>query len=270
MNSVMTEPSSTPPPSPNLSFPAPGAGSGPAGGDSSGSPRKRHWALWITLGVFALLVVGGVSWYLYNFHAFIRPVQLSQREQEVVKQKIDTIQSASSPAPAGAANSKVPDEALREANQVKVLSPEDARKAAAQEREERRTIVLTQREINGMLNYNTDLGQRLKFDLRPGYIAIQYVQPVPEDVAIVGGKTLRFSLDVSMNKVPGGKLEFKIQDVSIGGIPIPAAWLEMAGIQKNQDLIELIKKEMPAFEKFEQGIDYVDISSGQLKVRLAE
>lgn len=267
MNSVMTEPTPPPQPSPNLSFPQPGAGSGVPGGSPSGNPRKRHGGLWIALALFALLIVGGVSWYLYNFHAFIRPVQLSQREQEVVKQKIDTIQSASVPADPRA---KVPEEALREANQVKVLSPEEERKAAEQEREERRTIVLTQREINGMLNYNTDLGQRLKFDLRPGYVAMQYVQPIPADVAVIGGKTLRFSLDVSMNKVPGGKLEFKIQDVSIGGIPIPAAWLEMAGIQKNQDLIELIKKEMPSFEKFEQGIDYVDISSGQLKVRLAE
>lgn len=267
MNSVMTEP--TPPASPNLSFPQPGVASG---GNEPGSGKKRSLlGLWIALGVVALLIGGGIFWYYYNFHASLRPVKLSEPEKAVVQQKIQALENAgersASDAGAGAATS---DDALREANQVRVLTPEQEKEVLRQQREDRRTIVLTQREINGMLNYNTQLGERLKFDLKPGYIDIEYIQPIPDHVKIIGGQTWRFSMDVSMNKVPGGKLEFKLQDVSVGGIPLPAAWLEMVGIRKNEDLMALIKKELPMLEKFEEGIDFVDISSGQMKIRLSE
>jgi len=234
--------------------------------------RKSRLWLWITLGVVGLLIVGVVGWYFYYFHASIRPVNLDEREREVVQEKIEVIETAGAgrSGERGASTNELPDDALREMNQVKILPPEREEEILEQQREDRRTLVLTQREINGMLNHNTNLGERLKFDLRAGYIDIQYVQPIPQDVAMVGGQTWRFSLDVSLNKVPGGALELTVRDISVGGIPLPSAWLEMVGIQKNEDLIELIKREMPGFEKFEQGIDYVDISSGQMKVRLAE
>jgi hypothetical protein len=234
--------------------------------------KKSRMGLWITLGILGLFLVGGVSWYLYNFHAFILPVNLSEQEKKVVQQKVETIEAAGSGNTAATPKSTAtpPDEALREAKQVKILTPEQEEKARQQERVDRRTIVLTQREINGMLNMNTDLGKRLKFDLKPGYIDIEYVQPIPEDIKIIGGQTWRFSMDVSMNKVPGRNLEFKLQDVSVGGIPLPAAWLEILGIRKNEDLMQMVKKELPIFEQLEKGIDFVDISSGQMQVRLAE
>lgn len=264
----MTEP--TPPASPNLTLPQPGAGPGSV--QPGGGKKKTRLALWITLAVLGLLIAGGVFWYFYNFHASIRPVRLNEPEIQVVKQKIEAIESAGEAGSSAASGSpgNLPDDAMVEGKRVRVLSPEEEREALRQEREDRRTVVLTQREINGMLNHNTDLGQRLKFDLKPGYIDIEYIQPIPEDIKLIGGQTWRFSLDVSINKIPGGKLELKFQDISVGGIPLPAAWLEIVGIRKNEDLIELIKKEMPVFEKFEEGIDYVDISSGEMRIRLAE
>ncbi|MEO0446046.1 MAG: hypothetical protein AAF191_08225, partial [Verrucomicrobiota bacterium] len=131
-------------------------------------------------------------------------------------------------------------------------------------------IAFTQREINGMLNYNSALGEQLQLQLKPGYIDIQFFQPIPDDVQFFGGQTWRVSLDVSLNKVPGGGMEMALKDLTIGGVPIPSAWLSMIGIEKNQDIIELIKKEVPAFEKFEQGIEYIDISSGTMQIKLAE
>lgn len=261
MNTVMTEPT-TPPSSPNLTLPQPGF---------EPVKKRSHLGLWITLGVLGLLIVGGASWYFYNFHAWIRPVNLSEQEKQVVKHKIDAIETAGGGLAASSQNpASVPDDVLRESNQVRVQTPEQKLEAQKQEREDRRTVTLTQREINGMLNYNSDVGQHLKFDLKPGYIDIQYVQPIPQDVKFVGGQTWRISMDISLNKVRGGKMEMKVQDISIGGIPIPAAWLDMIGIPKNEDLIAMIKREMPGFEKIEKGIEYVDIGSGQMKIRLAE
>ena len=44
----------------------------------------------------------------------------------------------------------------------------------------------------------------------------------------------------------------------------------MVGIQKNSNLLETFGDDYPWFEKFVSGIEFIDISSGEMKVKLAE
>ncbi|MEM0968136.1 MAG: hypothetical protein AAGJ31_02190 [Verrucomicrobiota bacterium] len=244
------EPTVPPPPSPNQSA-------------KSGGNAKI--VLGIILAVLVLAILGVVVWIVYNFYAHNRPVNLSEKEMVRVEEKVGALSASSE---AAVDPSRTTDDILRERGQARVIEGNES--PGEEPIIDRRMIAFTQREINGMLNYNSALGEQLQLQLKPGYIDIQFFQPIPDDVQFFGGQTWRVSLDVSLNKVPGGGMEMALKDLTIGGVPIPSAWLSMIGIEKNQDIIELIKKEVPAFEKFEQGIEYIDISSGTMQIKLAE
>lgn len=233
--------------------------------------RSLLW-LWITLSVLVVLGVAGVMTYNYYFHAQIRPTVLSEQEREVLNTKIETIESAGASAMAAPETAMLAEDDgyLVEMNQVRLLPPEEQEAILREQERDRRTLVLTEKEINGMLNYNTDLGERLKFEFKPGYIDINYVQPIDDDVMMVGGKTLRLSVDFSLKKMPGGKLELTVRDVNVAGVPLPTAWLDMVGIPKGQNLVEAWEDEYPWFEQFMAGIEYIDVSSGVVSLRLAE
>ncbi|MEQ1843646.1 MAG: hypothetical protein ABL994_24840, partial [Verrucomicrobiales bacterium] len=142
--------------------------------------------------------------------------------------------------------------------------------APVEEPRDIRTLVLTQRELNGILNNNTEFGQYVKVDLKPGYFHITSIVPVDEGVAFLGGKTLRFGIDVTLKKVDGGDPVLAVRDVNLMGIPLPSAWLEGMGIIKGDNLLKDLKSQYPWFEKLAAGIEFIDLSSGEMQVKLAE
>jgi hypothetical protein len=223
--------------------------------------------LWIGLGVFAVLAVGGVFAYNYYFHASITPTKLSERELVVLNEKIKVVEETTGESPG----------ALVESGEVKVLPPvaNDPVKPAAPSvpvpaPRDPRTLVLTQRELNGILNNNTELGQYVKIDLKPGYFDITTIVPVDQEVPFIGGKTLRTSVDFTLKKAEGGDLVLAVRDVSVAGIPLPSAWLEGAGVLKGENLLKDLRTQYPWFERFVAGIEHVEIGTGEMKVKLAE
>ena len=91
-----------------------------------------------------------------------------------------------------------------------------------------------------------------------------------EDVAILGGKTIRMSVDISLAKRNSGELDFRIKDVNVGGIPLPAAWLEIVGIMKNENLLDDLPEDYTFFRQLAAGIEAISIESGEMRIRLAE
>ncbi len=221
--------------------------------------------LWISLGALTALAIAGVFTYNYYFHASIRPTKLNDREMLVLNEKIKTIEESSEASPDGTLREDV----LRESGRVTVLPPVAPAAPIEQPRDER-TLVLSQRELNGILNHNTEFGQYVKIDLKPGYFDVTTIVPVPEDAPFLGGKTLRLSIDVNLKKAEGGNMVLAVRDVSILGVPLPAAWLEALGINKGDNLLKELEAQSPFFERLFAGIEKVELAGGEMKVRLAE
>jgi hypothetical protein len=224
--------------------------------------------LWITLGVVALLAVAGVLGYNYYFHAKIRPTQLKEAELTALNAKLEAIERAAAAEPVPAPS---PEEALRESGSVAVVSPPtDTPPAPPAAARDPRLLVLTQRELNGLLSHNTELGNYLKVDLRSGAFDVTTVVPVPEDFPILGGKTLRGGIVIGLNKADGGETVLAVRSFTFLGVPLPKAWLEGLGIPQGENLLEELRVQQPWFSKFEEGIETIELSGGEMRIKLAQ
>jgi len=241
----------------------------PAATPPAAEPRRSLLPLWITLGVLVVVGAAAVFTYNYYFHASIQPTKLNDREMLVLNDKLKSIEEGSERDPA-AKSGGFRDDVLVESGGVTVLPPANAPAAPVEVPPDPRELVLTQRELNGILNTNTDFGQYVKVDLKPGYFDITTILPVPEDAPFLGGKTLRLSVDVTMKKADGGDMVLAVRDVSLLGVPLPADWLEALGIYKGDNLLKELEAQSPFFEKFFAGIEKVELVGGEMKVKLAE
>jgi hypothetical protein len=88
-----------------------------------------------------------------------------------------------------------------------------------------KTLQLTERELNGLLNANTELGQTVRLELGRDAINAYLAVPIPQDFPIGGGKMFRargrFRVSLSNDAAPYAILE----DVTVLGLSLPKAWL---------------------------------------------
>jgi hypothetical protein len=169
----------------------------------------------------------------------IRPVVLTPREKAVVDQKLLRLENATPGGMAGrnrksAAPSTVPD------GQIGTAFGPTGTGAEQDDRQLRiyvpgsKELKITEREINGLLNANTDLGKsvRLEFaqDAINAYIAIH----IPDDFPIAGGKMFRARGRFRVSIGNGGKPYAILEDVTVFGLSLPKAWL---GGVKGENLI---------------------------------
>ena len=181
-------------------------------------------------GVLALIlvIIGTVALTIWWIQRPIKPVVLSPREKAVVDQKLQRIQG-SAPAPgSNVGNSSRPRDMAPPANGLEPEVPQRFYVPGS------KVLKLTEREINGLLNQNTDLGKsvRLEFDQDAinAYLAVR----IPDDFPIGGGKMFRARGRFRVSIGNGGKPYAILEDVTIFGISLPKAWL--GGI-KGENLI---------------------------------
>ncbi|MGJ8697598.1 MAG: hypothetical protein ACSHYF_14870 [Verrucomicrobiaceae bacterium] len=128
-----------------------------------------------------------------------------------------------------------------------------------------KSIVLTEREVNGLLNQHTTLGDDLKIELAKGALHARVKTVLSEDVPVLGGKTLnlraRFLIDTNeLNP------SFMLDDLTVYGISVPNAWL---GDIKHQNLLGSLNtggSDTP----FARGIENISIEKGLIEIKLAE
>ena len=96
-------------------------------------------------------------------------------------------------------------------------------------------LKLTEREINGLLNQNTDLGETVRIEFIRDAVNAYIAVPIPKDFPIGGGRTFRARANFGLSIESGGKPYASLQDVTIFGLSLPKAWL--GGI-KGQNLLE--------------------------------
>lgn len=193
--------------------------------------RKRRSFLVPALIVIivALLVVIGLLW--WNNRP-IKPVQLSEAERTAVEAKVTALQQ----------------------------TPEEPRyEKGAKE------IVLTERELNGLLTEHTTLADKLQFQLVTDAVHARFETDLDPDLPIVGGKRLKARARFFV-KTEHDHTSLVLDDVTVWGVSLPNEWL---GQLKGHDLLgEVIAGEKRGSKL--AGVEEIKIERGQLKIRLAE
>lgn len=202
--------------------------------------KSSHFVLYGCGALLALmlLIVATAAITIWWIQRPIKPVVLSPREKAVVDQKVQRLEgggSASAGDRAGtAATANAGRRDQRGSAPGTLNSAEDDGKNLRIYVPGSKTLNLTEREINGLLNANTDLGKsvRLEFaqDAINAYIAVR----IPDDFPVGGGRMFRARGRFRVSLGNGGKPYAILEDVTIFGVSLPKAWL--GGI-KGENLI---------------------------------
>jgi len=236
-----------------------------------GSPRRRPaWvtALFVLFGI--CLVLALVAFFAVRHYFFAKgyePVELTQKEQVVLDQKLEVLEDADVYVPEGAIEQRSPvvvgeiDPEATPDEQLDELLKDDERSP-----EEQRRIVLTEREANALLHKNTDLAEKVKIKFEPDTIRGALVVPLDEDLPIFGGKTFRGKVRITARMDENNKLELIIQDIHAMGISIPKGWAEFKGV----NLVSDPDRANPVVQKFAAGIKDFRVENGQLIIELNE
>jgi hypothetical protein len=177
-------------------------------------PKRRRWALWGCGGLLALvlIIVATVAITIWWIQRPIKPVVLSAAEKQVVESKLQQVRSA----PVATR-----DERLSPAPRPNPAPGSPSNRYVAGGKELR----LTERELNGLLNENTDLGKTVRLELDTDAINAYLAVPIPKDFPIGGGRMFRakgrFRMSLSQDQAPVAMLE----DVTVLGLSLPKEWL---------------------------------------------
>ncbi len=194
------------------------------------------------LGCCALTAAGTAWWVKRNFYASaLKPVQLSAAEQQAFENKLLLLEQVGE-------------------TQLSTEKPDPA--ATGDPRE----ITLSDREINAFLAAQ-GVGDKIKVDFSSDRVSANFILPLDPDFPVFGGTTLRFKLALGALIDAAGKLVLKIDDVSVGGIPLPNAWL---GDIKGLDLIATNLDSDPVVRRFVEGIREFQIQEDGLRLLLNE
>lgn len=238
----MSDPAALPPPpSPDPARPLPTVA-------PSGSWKKPLLITTGTVLACCLLTAFGTVWWIKHhlYASPLTPVQLSSSEQVAWDQKLSRFESQAGLAAPTADPNPAPD-----------IEP------AAKDP---RSLRVTSREINAFLAAQ-GVGEQLKIDLAPQRVTANFLLPIDKDAPLLAGTTLRIRLALSALMNSAGKLELKLDDVSLGGIPLPNAWL---GDIKGLDLLSRDLCDDPTLQRFAAGIKDFEIGDGALMIRLNE
>lgn len=224
----------------------------------SSAGQKLLVVLCVFFGIFGIAAAAVTAWYYYNFRAApFKPVNLSVAEQDTLKSKLAALETGrtselepSTPAPGSAPAPHLPSPAP--------APPSDPAK----------TIVLSEREINGWLASQPDLADKVKFHMNNDTVGATILVPVDPSVKYVGGKTIRIKVAFNTKLDADHKLNFSLADVSVGGISLPNAWLnDMKGLNLLADNGPgSVNSEF--LQRFAAGIKDLQIRNGELRMVL--
>jgi hypothetical protein len=194
-------------------------------------PRKKSCLVPVLIGIIAVLVIAiGLIW--WNNRP-IQPVQLSAEEKTVVQQKMEAIQQVEAPA-------------------------EPAYEKGGKE------IILTERELNGLLNEHTTLGEKVKFELATDAVHARLESDLDPDLPVVGGKKLKARARFLV-KTEDGVPSFVLDDLTVWGVSLPNDWL---GQLKGKDIFGEILGGGKGGKV--AGVEEMTVRPGELKIRLKE
>jgi hypothetical protein len=216
------------------------------------APKRRNWLLLGCGGLIALLLVIILTvvitiWWLGRP---IKPVVLSAAEKQTVEEKLN--QLSGTPADKSRAALAAEDKAKPEPDRIYVPGSKELR--------------LTEREINGLLNENTDLGKSVRLEFGRDAINAYVATPIPDDVPVMGGKMFKARGRFRLSVGNGGEPYAILEDVTVFGLSLPKAWL--GGLKGENLLGDAVGKRngSPAFK----GIKSLRVEPGALVIEVTE
>lgn len=222
-----------------------------------GATTERKFGCLQVTGILLLgmIIAAVITFFVlkkYFFPSEFSPVVLNKKEEQVLDAKLNRLEGFES---LKVGNS---DESDDEALEPEAYSEEGAK----------REVEFSEKELNAMLAKNTDLAKKLAVDLSDNLVSAKLLVPVDEDFPVFAGKTIKVRA--------GMELAFKnerpvvvLKGVSIMGVPIPNAWL---GGLKNIDLVEEYGTETDTgfWKSFSEGVEFLQVEEGHLKLKLKE
>ncbi len=220
--------------------------------------RKSRFGWIHILGTAAAVILVSALitawWVKHNIYASqFKPTQLNVKEQQVLDSKLARLE-ASAQKTGGTALPKY-------AEPQKPLKPEPYTEEGA-----KREINLTEKELNALIANQPEIAQRVAIDLSDNLVSVKLVVPVDDEVLFLGGKTLRLNLGLSLS-YQAGQPVVALQGVTLGGIPLPNAWL---GGVKYKNLVNEFGTEGGFWKLFADGVENLQVRDGRIHIRLKE
>ena len=214
--------------------------------------------------VVAVIITAGVTILIFKTYFFpseFKPVTLSPHEEQVLAaklEKLDTIETDD--------NSRQKDILKKSSKADPFDSSGHLEPEPYSEKNIKREIIFTERELNALLAKNTDLARKLAIDLSDDLVSAKLLVPVDKDFPVLGGKILRVKTGVVFTTVKG-KPAVIFKGITIMGVPLPNAW--MGGI-KNIDLVKEFDTDKGFWKTFSDGVEDIKVKEGRLKITLKE
>jgi hypothetical protein len=205
-----------------------------------------------------LVSAGGMFWWAkrYFYAKELAPVALSTEETQQLDRKLQRLEKAAM----GGDFPEAPSE-----GQVLDNADQDPNAEAYSEVGANREIELSERELNALIAKNDpDAAKHFAVDLSKDLVSLKVIVPVDDDAPIVGGRTIRIKMGVGA-KYDAGKLQLVLRGISLGGIPMPSAWL---GDLKGKDFIQEFGENGGFWKQFSDGIEHLEVLNGRIKVKL--
>lgn len=219
---------------------------------------KSKWPriLGIIALFFIVVITVSVWWIKHNLYANpFNPTKLNEREQQVLNTKLERLEQNFQKQ--GKFSGTRTDEEMTKER----LEPEDYTEDPA-----RREIRISEKELNALIAKDEKAARQIAINLSDDMISLKLIIPVDKDIPFLGGKTLRLSCGVTLRH-EAGKPVVALRGVSIGGIPIPNAWL---GNLKNVDLVHEFNGQHGFWGTLSKGVEDIKVSNGSLSIKLRE
>jgi hypothetical protein len=220
--------------------------------------KKFRFGLLQVLGIVAVVVVITAlltAWWVkhYIYASKFTPTVLTVKEQKTLDSKLAKLEATAPKTPV------VPKKKSQDKGAS--LKPE-----AYSEEGAKQEINFTEKELNALIANNPEVAQRVAIDLSENLISVKLVVPMDEEIPILGGKTLRINLGVILG-YENGRPVVGLKGVSLGGIPIPNAWL---GNLKNTNLVKEFGYEGGFWKLFSDGVADLKVQEGHILIKLKE
>jgi hypothetical protein len=222
------------------------------------APQKSRFSFLRVMGIVALVIIVMVllaAWWVkyYVYASNFTPTVLTVKEQKILDSKLAKLEFTAN------GTSVIPKK--KRHDEGVPLEPE-----AYSDEGAKREISLTEKELNAVMANNLEVAKRVAIDLSDNLISVKLLVPIEEEIPVLGGKTLRLHLGIIL-KFENERPIVALKGVSLGGIPLPNAWL---GNLKNKDLVKEFGAEDGFWKLFSDGVEDLKIQDGHLLIKLKE
>jgi hypothetical protein len=220
--------------------------------------KKLRFSFLQVMGIVALVMIVTAlltAWWVkhYIYASKFTPTVLTAKERKVLDSKLVKLQESAKK-----------DLIVPKKKRQKMGAPLEPE--AYSEEGAKREISFTEKELNALIANHPEVAQRVAINLSNNLVSVKLVIPIDEEIPVLGGKTLRLNLGLILSYEKERPV-VALKGVSIGGIPLPNAWL---GNLKNRNLVKEFGDEGGFWKLFSEGVADLQVKRGHILIKLKE